>query len=301
MPIREFFHLMQIVDDFDEASAAYEKLLSPQVFMAKSWSDFDKRWASLSVIGSDFVLEIMEPSKLDEDGQSPLPKFHRRHGQHWHSMSWFVDAADLNPMMDRVREHGMRVIDPYSAMAGDQPYVTRTFFTHPKETFGQLEFQGLEDGNDHRDPRFSPGFSSAYWRDEHPLGIERMSHITTIVSDLDRARGFYNDVLEAPVFYEETTADRRSAFVKVGTDTVVELARPTSEGSRLAADMARHGELPHSMTFKVRDLDAAARHVDSVGIGIIERTDDTILLDPRALANALVGFTTRVLPNDPRA
>ncbi len=102
------------------------------------------------------------------------------------------------------------------------------------------------------------------------------------------------------MFHEEKTGDRRSVYVRVGTDTVVELALPTSEGSRLAEDMARHGELPHSMTFKVRDLDAAARHVDAVGIDVIERTDDTILLDPKALANALVAFTTRVLPNDPR-
>ena len=64
--------------------------------MAKSWSDFDKRWASLSVVGPDFVLEIMEPSKVEADRDSPLPKFRYRHGQHLHSLSWYVDAEDMS-------------------------------------------------------------------------------------------------------------------------------------------------------------------------------------------------------------
>src|SRR5262249_15468000 len=86
-------------------------------------------------------------------------------------------------LMDKFRGHGMRVIDPYSAIASDKPYVTKTFFTHPKDTFGQLEFQTVDGylesldamhsdggGNGLRDPRLIPEFSSSFWRDEHPLG-----------------------------------------------------------------------------------------------------------------------------------
>ncbi len=299
MPIREFFHLMQIVDDFDGTQASYRALLSPEVYRGKSWSDFDKRWASLSVIGPDFVLEIMEPSKLEADRGSPLPKFHYRHGSHLHSMSWYVDPDGMVPLMARMRDYGIRVITPYAEAAGVASEATGTFFTHPKDTFGQLEFQALV-GDGHGDPHLAPGWTGSFWRDEHPLGIERTSHITTVVTDLDRAQAFYENVMDAPAFHAETTPDRRSAFVKVGTETVVELAQPTAEGTALAKDLAEHGELPHALTFKVADLEAVTQHLDSVGIGVSERSDDTIVADPADLSNAVVAFTTRQLPGDPR-
>jgi extradiol dioxygenase family protein len=300
MPIREFFHLMQIVDDFDDTETRYQTLLSPQVFMAKSWSNFDKRWASLSAVGPDLVLEVMEPSKLDEDQQSPLPKFHRRHGQHLHSLSWYVDTDDVVPLIERMRRYGIRVITPYDNRGDEAPVQpTLTFFTHPRDTFGQLEFQGFSPHSD-RDPHLKPGWTGAFWRDEHPLGIQRTSHLTTVVADLDRAQAFYADVLDAPAFYTETGPDRRSAFVFVGTETVVELAEPTGEDSRIGEDLASHGEVPHAMTFKVADLGAVEEHLANVGMGIAQQTESLIVVDPADMSNALVGFTTRQLPDDPR-
>jgi catechol 2,3-dioxygenase-like lactoylglutathione lyase family enzyme len=299
MLIREFFHLMQIVEDFDETQAQYQALLSPLEYREKGWSDFDKRWASLSVVGPDFVLELMEPSKLEHDRGSPLPKFYYRHGSHLHSMSWYVDPDGMVPLMKRMREHGVRVITPYAEITGVAPEATHTFFTHPKDTFGQLEFQALV-GDGHGDPHLSADWTGSFWRDEHPLGIETTSHITTVVTDLDRAQSFYEEVMEAPAFHAETTPDRRSAFVKVGTETVVELAEPTAEGTRLAKDLAEHGELPHAVTFKVADLDSVEHHLDSVGIRVSDRSDGTIVAEPADLSNAVVAFTTRQLPGDPR-
>jgi catechol 2,3-dioxygenase-like lactoylglutathione lyase family enzyme len=300
MPIRQFFHLMQIVDDHDLAEARYAALLAPQVFQPKGWSDFDKRWASLAVIGPDFVLEIMEPSTAEADGNAPLPKFHARHGQHWHSMSWFVDPAeDLVALGQRMADRGCRVIDPYPPGLGGRGDAPLTLFTHPKDTFGQLEFQALTD-HSRRDPHLGPDWTGSFWRDEHPLAIECCSHITTVVSDLDRARSFYEEVLEAPAFHDEQSGDRRSAFVMVGTETVVELAQPTGTGSRLGRDLAAHGEVPHSVTFTVADLGAVAKHAADISVRVADQDAETILLEPEDLFGALVGFTTRRLPGDPR-
>ena len=302
MPIREFFHLIHIVDDFDEAEARYDALLSPHVYLPKHWSDFDKRWASLSVIGPDFVLEVMQPGRAEADEGSPIPKFGRRHGQHLHSFAWYVDAADLVPLAGRIRRHGARIIDPYGTLGeGPDAGEADTFFTHPKDTFGQLEFHGLRpSGSRLPDPHIRPGWSGAEWRDDHPLGIERMSHLTTVVADLDRAQDFYEGPLEAPAFHTETTGDRRSAFALVGSETVVELAQPTSAASVLARDLAEHGELPHAMTFKVGDLDAVERHAGRVGVRVAERAGETVTLEPEDLFGAVVAFTIRALPNDPR-
>ncbi len=298
MPIREFFHLMQIVDDFDQTELQYRRLLAPETFAPKHWSDFDKRWASLAVIGPDFVLEIMEPSKASADLDAPLPKFRTRHGEHWHSMAWFVDPDDIPSLADTMRQSGVRVFAPYGSLEASGPG-PRTFFTHPKDTFGQMPFQALY-ADTQRDPHVQASWTGAYWLDEHPLGIERTSHITTIVSDLDRACALYSDLLSAPPFHLEETADRRSAFTMVGTESVVELAEPKSPDSRLGRDLADHGELPHAVTFKVRDLDAAVAHVGAAGMAILQRDKETAMVNPTDLSNAIVSFTTRALPNDPR-
>jgi catechol 2,3-dioxygenase-like lactoylglutathione lyase family enzyme len=294
MPIRELFHFMQIVDDFDGAQSFYDSLLTPETYMAKSWSDFDKRWASLGVVGPDFVLEIMEPSTLEEDQGFALPKFHGRHGQHWHSFSWYVDAADMPALIERLGSHGVRVLTPYPS----EEAVPRTIFTHPKDSFGQLEIQGFQ-GDERRDPRFTHGVATDRWSDG-PLGLLRASHLTTVVSDLDRAQDFYATCLEATVFHSSSAADRDSVFVMVGTDTVVELAKPKSEDSALGQDLVQHGELPHAATFAVSDLDAATRHIEGLGLRVNHVGDETIVLDPAQAFGAVIGFTSASLPNDPR-
>jgi len=294
MPIRELFHFMQIVDDFDAAQSFYDALLTPQTYMPKSWSDFDKRWASLGVVGSDFVLEIMEPSSVPEDQGLPLPKFHGRHGQHWHSFSWYVDAEDMPALIERLRGFGVRVLTPYPT----EEAVPGTIFTHPKDTFGQLELQGVK-GPNLRDPRFSPGMSYERWA-SGPLGLLRTSHLTTGVSDLDRAQDFYAKCLEAKVFHSSSGPDRDSVFVLVGNETVVELARPKNSDSLLGRDLAEHGELPHAATFTVGDVDTATGHLEDLGLGVEHIGEDTVVLDPTQAFGAVIGFTSARIPNDPR-
>ena len=107
--------------------------------------------------------------------------------------------------------------------------------------------------------------------------------------------------MTARVLHEEQSADAESVFVFVGTETVVELARPTTSDSRLARDLAENGELPHAATFKVRDLEAAERHVEKVGTRIVDRSGDSFTLDPADTFEAVYAFTDRTIPGDPRA
>ena len=297
--IREFFHLIHIVNDEDQVDAFYDELFAPQRFRTKHWFDTEKRWASLSMV-SDLMLEVIEPSGEESDRQAPLSKFRNRFGQRFHSLAWYVDVSDVRPLFERLRDRGVRVAKPGGGMfpAGDiDP--GNTLFTHPKDTFGQLEFEGKRGHWLGEDPRFQPGWTAAPWLDG-PLGIERLSHLTTVVHDVDRARGFYRDALDGTVFHEESSPEARRAFVLVGTDTVVELAQPLSEGSRLAADLAANGELPHSATFLVRDLGAVERHAEKLGVRLVDRATDTVTLEPADCFGAVWSFTERNLPGDPR-
>ncbi len=298
--IQEFFHLIHVVDDEDEADRFYDRLFAPDRFAPKHWSETEKRWASLSMV-SDLVLEVIEPSRSASDSLSPLAKFHRRFGPHFHSFAWYVDPVDVRTMFERLRAAGVRV-----AKAGGGLYSEgdvepgNTIFTHPKDTFGQLEFEGKGDHWSQRDPRFQPAWTRTRWR-EGPLAIEQLSHMTTIVHDVDRARLFYEGTLGAVTFHQEASRFARSAFLLVGLNTVIELAQPVSEGSTLAADLAAHGELPHSATLRVRDLAVAEAHVQKIGIRVAERCSDSVTLDPADCFGAVWCFTERDLPGDPRA
>ena len=155
VPVRELFHVMHVVDDFDAADGFFTSLFSPEVTMPKSWSDFDKRWASIGLIGPNFALEIMEPSKHEADQGSPIPKFFRRFGEHLHSIALYVDADDLGGVIESLRANGVRVVRPDGSPFGDGGLgdLPRTVFTHGRDTCGQLELQvfpGLHD------PRSSP-------------------------------------------------------------------------------------------------------------------------------------------------
>ena len=45
MPVREFFHVMTIVPDYDEAMAFLNALFSSQEMTEKHWSNLVKLWA----------------------------------------------------------------------------------------------------------------------------------------------------------------------------------------------------------------------------------------------------------------
>jgi hypothetical protein len=68
----------------------------------------------------------------------------------------------------------------------------------------------------------------------------------------------------------------------------------------LAADLAANGELPHSATFAVRDLEAAERHVEKLGVRVAERHGSTLTLDANDCYGAVWSFTDQALPGDPR-
>ena len=302
VPIREFFHLIHVVDDFDAGATLYAELLAPLVFYPKSYSDDERRWASLGLVGTDFVIEVVEPGDREEDLERPLPRFRRRFGEHFHSLGWYVDGDDLPPLVRRLCGYGVRVVGPegQSLCGVADADLPRTVFTHPKDTSGQVELQGVLPSDDRPDPRFRGDWSSTFWRDRHPLGIERTSHLTTVVRSIDESCRIYEAAFGARPFHRREDGDSRSAFLLMGLDTVVEFAQPLVSGTLLADDLAEHGQLPHSVTFRVRDLEAVERHVEAVGIRVGDRRADTLTLDPRDCHYAVFSFTTQSLPDDPR-
>ena len=127
-------------------------------------------------------------------------------------------------------------------------------------------------GDDQRD-----AFRRDYWP-HHPLSLERMSHVTLLVHDVDAATAFYRDVLDGVVLPETaaTLEGTEASYLLVGEDTVVELARPRDATSELAGELQQVGQGAVAATFKVRDLAAAEEHLRMFEAPIAAVTADWI-------------------------
>jgi catechol 2,3-dioxygenase-like lactoylglutathione lyase family enzyme len=291
--IGKLFHLTHVVDDLDAVDAWYDDVFSVHRFY-RGYEKLAGREASLLVIG-DVVFEPMMPARVEELRNQSVKRFHDRFGQHFHSIAWYVD--DVNDISAALDGQGLRLYN----LVGKQvrpPHETTAVWTHPRETYGQLEFALYADFI--KDPRFEPGWSAAPWR-EHPLGIEAASHIGVVVRDVAAAQHLYCDVLGGTLLLEETSADGgQSAFVAVGEDTVVELVQPSSPTSRAGRDLEQNGEGIHSIIFRTSDLAKARDFLAAKGMEPEQDGASTIVLGPDQAFGMVIGFTDRVLPNDPR-
>ncbi|MEW6297278.1 MAG: VOC family protein [Thermodesulfobacteriota bacterium] len=291
--IGKLFHLTHVVDDLDVVDQWYDDVFAVTRFY-HGYEKLAGRVASLIAIG-DVIMEPMMPARVEDLRNQSVKKFHDRFGQHFHSIAWYVD--DVEAISARLDQEGLRLYN----IVGKQvkpPHGMTAVWTHPKETYGQLEFAVY--GDFIKDPRFAPTWSNAPWR-EHPLGIERASHIGVVVRDLPAAQRFYCEVLGGTLIYEEEIPGRkRSAFVAVGEDTVVELAQPSSPASLEGRDLEQNGEGIHSLIFKTKDLGRARDFLKAKRLQPEPDGADALVLGPDQAFGMVLGFTQRVLPNDPR-
>ena len=288
MTIGRLYHVIHIVDDLDVAQSFYGSVFPLETYTDHEWSDYDKRLASLSILTENFVIELIQPSHAEEDLDVSLPKFAHRFGSRLHSMAWFSD--DVSGLAERFEAAGIRVLGGGYG----------TIFTHPKDTFGQLQFQTGPPEVAVPDPRLEPGWTLSTASIEHPLGLVRASHVTTMVSNLDAAVKLYRGPLDGQLLHERVDDDARHAFFLVGTDTVVDLAEPVRAGTALRDDLERNGQLPHSCTFLVRDLDVARRHLADVDVPTVHVDESTVLIDPTVSLGARIELTDEPVPGDPR-
>lgn len=293
--VTRLFHVIHVVDDLARAESWYDRVFSGRYFFRGNYFPVEQRDASLFAIG-DFVLEPMSPSREPGARDKPVGRFHSRFGAHLHSIAFYVRS--LPEIWERLRARGVRIVgDGGGALSGPPK---GAIYTHPRDTGGLLEFiEAPDDGG--FDARLQPGWSSAFWRDEHPLGIERCSHLTLVIRDLERVRSFWVDLLEGRPFLERESRARgtRSLFVAVGEEVVVELAQPVAEGSAAGRELAKSGEILHAACFRVRDLGRAEKFLRELGLEV-ERADDELELGPDQALGARYRFSEAPLPGDPR-
>jgi catechol 2,3-dioxygenase-like lactoylglutathione lyase family enzyme len=293
LTIGKEFHLLHVVSDLDAADGWYDRVFSVRRFV-RNYMKAAMRKASLVLIG-DFVMEPAQPVQQPGWEKSALGKFYSRYGQHFHSIAWYVN--DLRETCRVLSVHNIRLFDMVGKPVTD-PGRGDAVWTHPQDTHAAFEFAVAP--KYFIDPRLQPGWSMEFPRDQHPLGIERASHITMLFRDLNDARKVYQDALGAALIHEqEISGHKRSAFYAVGEDTVIEAAQPLSSSSPEGRELESAGEGIFAVTFKIRNLERAADHLSKNNVRF-ERSDSSLAINPADALGMVLRFTEQALPNDPR-
>jgi catechol 2,3-dioxygenase-like lactoylglutathione lyase family enzyme len=289
------FHLLHVVSDLDSVDGWYDEVFAVRRFVRNSMKAAMRK-ASLVLIG-DFVMEPAQPiRRMPGWEKSALGKFYSRYGQHFHSIAWYVD--DLAETCARLSERKIRLFDMVGKAVTEPSRGDGAIWTHPQDTHAAFEFAAVP--KFFIDPRLQPGWSTAFARDEHPLGIERASHLTMLVRDLNDARKVYQAALGGtPIHEAEVAGQKRSIFYALGEDSVIEAAQPLSPTSPEGLDLQSAGEGVYSVTFKTKNLKRAAEHLRSKGQRVAE-DDGALVIDRDDAFGMVIGFTELRIPNDPR-
>lgn len=292
--LKKEFHLLHVVEDLDAADAWYDDVFAVRRFVRNTMKAAMRR-ASLVLIG-DFVMEPAQPLQRFEGWErSALGKFYSRCGQHFHSIAWYVD--DLNATCAHLSKCGIRLFDMVGNIVTRPSPRDGAVWTHPQDTHAAFEFAAIP--KFFIDPRLQPGWSTTFSRDEHPLGVERASHITMLFRNLKDARAVYETALGGKQIHEEHTADAHRVFYAVGEDTVIEAVQQKSAASAAAKEFARYGEGIYALTFKTKNLRRAAEHLRAKGLHISEDANG-ITIDRNDAFGMVLRFSEMPIPNDPR-
>lgn len=106
---------------------------------------------------------------------------------------------------------------------------------------------------------------------DHIRRLGRVHHVAVVVADMDRALGFWRDILGLDVELVLPIEQDRStiAFLPVG-ESKVELVRPDDDTTGVARFLASRGEGFHHVCFEVPDLTATLTRLAIDGIELID-------------------------------
>jgi len=157
------------------------------------------------------------------------------------------------------------------------------FMTDPKETLDiRFELCAVDMPND---LRLRPGWSANWWRDSHPLGIEKLDSIATASNDLAKASRFYKEVFGLQQLGQREVAEvgATAAAFRIGSKSpfAIEVWQPAGKGTPLAEYVGKYSGGIFAVNFKVKSLDAAAGYLKSKGLRLLGDSKRRLIIDPR--------------------
>jgi hypothetical protein len=291
-------HNIHMTDDVKQLNEWYKDVFDPVFYMGYPEPHYlpsEDRWASLLVV-SDMCIETMAPN-MPPDPTKPVGRFFLKHGRCFHSTGFQVD--DLKGLGDHLIQQGVYIGAPGGGRLESLPEDMTYVYPHPKDTAGfMVELCKVHMPND---PRERDDWSELRKRwENHPLGITRTAWTTFGVTDIQRTKERLITLFEAVPLYdgEDRELKQEESYLQIG-HSILQLARPIEQDTPLYRYIDKHRDMIYGVTFKVKDLDSVERYLMGKGIGVLQRTSDTVVVDPKDCYDAPYAFTTRLLPNDP--
>ncbi len=291
-------HTVHVGRDAGELTRFYEDVFDAVVYLGADepfYSPYEDRYATLAVI-SDFCIESMAP-KEPVDPRMPVGRFFLKYGSHLHSVGYTVD--DLVGLGNDLIAQGVRIAKPGGGFLEGVDADVHYVYPHPRDTAGLMVELCATDMRG--DPRLLDDWSSELERwSSSPLGITRLAHQTVGVRDLEVSGARFEELFGAvPVAEGESgTEGARYRVLHLG-DGLLRLAQPTVPGTPLADHVERFGDMIHSVTFRVRDLDSAERWLAEKKVGTTRLSESLLVTDPADTLGAPYCFTVEDLPGDP--
>lgn len=305
--VTRLYHPSHHVTDLGEAEEWFERVFGrasrPLAEMTKSApasAGYPTNYSTFTPI-NDVLFDTIDPKLYVVNG---VQRYASVDKPHLKGFGWYVEG--IVDAYRRLRELGVEMVGQQDEPAdGDDPPTAPgspmpIFFTVPSSAGLRYEF--LPQIPFPLDHRLEPGWRVPPVSENDPLGIEFCSHHTVLTDRPDRALRVVVDGLGGTVIHEgrDEVIGAHSTYVHLA-DAVFEYAVP-DPGTAAHADWAATGpdDTYHSLTFKVADLDRAARHLQAQGVGFRVRTDEVIVTDPDTSLGIPWGFTTGLTPADPR-
>jgi len=300
--VTKLFHLSTMTSDLKALHDFYARTFGITEHRTAPW--FPHRFGSFTMIADTWIENVCP----DQRWETPLRAQSHTIGDHWNT-----PGLDVEDMQDAVYQlstrHGVRLTAMGTGapiLGAPHPLQTRAdwpddhfsavteAFTHPWDT--GVMWVLVQFAQDARtvDPRDDDESSAPARESDDPLSIERSSHHTIVVDDPATSVRFLVDMCKGTPRGVTRSDDlgTESTWVSVGDEepVLIEIARPVADGPAMH-DLQRHNNIFHSTTFTVRDLDSAARHLASVGVGLELRTDTLLVTDPKDACGLRFAFS----------
>lgn len=307
--VKMAFHPTFHVPSLDEQEAFFERVFGrPSVKMMTMPRnddpppDLPDHYSRLCMV-ADVLVDTVQPTRYIMQGEQKMAGVDRTVLQ---NIGWYAD--DIDETFRALRRNDILVLSQFGEpVLGDEPPDVgqgggiKMFFTDPADR--GLRYQFLPWFRLPVDPRSDPEWTLPPVSDDDPLGIERCAQHVIVTAQPARALRLFVDALGGTVIHEGRDEARglTGPYVHLA-DGVYHFGEPdagTPDADALAEKLPADNYV--AMTWKVVDLDRAARHLEANGVRIAVRTDDTIVTDPATSIDTAWGFTTRSVPGDPRA
>lgn len=251
----------------------------------------------------DVYFDSIDPSKLVINGKQAYSSITENH---LYGFGWVVDSG-IEEIYKILWKNGYGSTLVTGERADPEHIPTnlfndsKLFFTIAADTGIRLEVYEAR-VTPPADPRNAPGYKLGPASDDDPLGIEFSLHHTILTKNPERISHVLSLLGGKVIHKGRNEARQTDSTYMFLVDSVYEIAIPTVEGSYAMEDWKKFEpeDTYHAISWKVKDLAKAAKHLEKCGVKLLYKSDSFIVTDPKTSIGIPWGFSQDQIPGDPR-